>query len=69
MFCLLLLKFTMKQHIKKDLIFFFDLNANLLTAFICKNNLRINLGSKSKFFKSIGARQKIRYSYKKGVYI
>ena len=54
----------MKQHIKKDLIFFFDLKANLHIV-LGKNNLRIILGSKWKFFKNIEARQKIRYPYKK----
>ena len=43
LFCLFLLKFMMNQHIKKDLIFFFDLKANLHLV-LGKNNLRIILG-------------------------
>ena len=56
----------MKQHIKKDLIFSFDLKANLHHV-LGKNNLRIILVSKSKIFKNIEAWQKIRYSYEKKV--
>ena len=63
LFCMFLLKFMMKQHIKKDLIFFFDFKAYLHLLF-GKNNLRIILGSKPKVFNNIEARQEIRYSYK-----
>ena len=48
----------------KDLMFFFDLKVNLDLVSI-KNNLRIILGTKSKIFKNIKDRQKIKYSYKK----
>ena len=64
LFCLFLLKFMMKQHIKKDLLFFLDLKVNLHFV-LDKNKLRIILGSKSKIFENIEVRQKIRYSYKK----
>ena len=60
LFCLFMLKFMMKQHIKKDVIFFFDLKAILHLLWT-----RIILGTKSKIFKNIEARQEIRYSYKK----
>ena len=53
-----------KQHIKKGLIFFFDLKVSLHLV-LAKYNLRIMLGSKSKIFKNIEARQKVGYSYKK----
>ena len=49
----------MKQHIKKDLIFFFDFKVNLHLV-LGKNNLRKIFGSKSKIFKNIEARQKIK---------
>ena len=53
----------MKQHFKKDLMFFLSLKANSHLV-LGKNNLRIILGLKSKNFKNIEARQKITYSYK-----
>ena len=56
----------MKQHIKKVLIFFFDLKVNLHLV-LGKNNLRIILGSKSKTFKNIKARKKIGILIKKCV--
>ena len=56
----------MKQDIKKDLILFFDLKANLHIV-LGKNNLRIILGSKPKLFKNIEARQKLGILIKKCV--
>ena len=46
------------QHIKNDLICFFDLKANLHLV-LSKNNLRIIWGSKQKIFKNIEAQKKL----------